>query len=297
MSAVETTMRYTAGRLHNQENVFDVRIPYQRRSGWSQRFLLTSDRHCDHPCSDLDLQYSHLREALVCGAGVLDFGDFFCAMQGPNDPRGSKKDSRDENQRNDYYDSLVDSAEKWFSAYADNFIVIAEGNHETNVVKRHGTSLTNNLIRRLNTHRTSGEVFNGRYTGFVRFMFEDDSHNRKSVTMRYEHGSGGGGPVTKGVIQTNRRAAAIDADIFVSGHVHESWCVHIPRIRLSHTGKIQEGKASHLSIPGYKREWQDGISGWHVERGAHAKPIGAWWIEFYYCTREKSIKHREWSAD
>ena len=76
-----------------QRNVFKISMfcnAYPR--GWEQWFLLTSDRHWDNPKSNWELQKAHLDEALERAAGVIDVGDFFCAMQGRWDPRASKED-------------------------------------------------------------------------------------------------------------------------------------------------------------------------------------------------------------
>ena len=36
-----------------------------------------------------------------------------------------------------------------------------------------------------------------------------------------------------------------------------------------------------MSIPTYKEEYIDGYGGWHVERGAAPKPIGAVWLRLF----------------
>jgi hypothetical protein len=43
-----------------------------------------------------------------------------------------------------------------------------------------------------------------------------------SYRIKYFHGSGGGGPVTKGTIQFNRMSTMVEgADLIWMGHVHE----------------------------------------------------------------------------
>jgi hypothetical protein len=120
------------------------------------------------------------------------------------------------------------------------------------------------------------------YSGFVRFMFEAASGgNRSSRRMYWHHGYGGGGPVTKGVIGTNRRAAYVDADIYASGHIHESTIVENSVLRLSDSGIEQIITQLHIQLPTYKQEF-DLRGGFHVEKGRPPKPTGAWLLEFYY---------------
>jgi hypothetical protein len=103
------------------------------------------------------------------------------------------------------------------------------------------------------------------------------------VRLKYFHGSGGGGPVTKGVIQSNRQAVFLpDADIVVNGHIHESWVLALKRERLSDKGIIYQDLQHHVRTATYKDDYGDGATGWHVGRGAPPKPMGACWLKFYY---------------
>lgn len=126
-------------------NVFTVRLPYAAKKGWEQRFLLSSDRHWDNPKSDHKMQKDHLDEAVQYGAGVIDCGDLFCAMQGKYDKRANKSDLRPEHQVENYLDALVNTAADFFTPYAKNWIVIAQGNHESSLVRRHETNIGERL--------------------------------------------------------------------------------------------------------------------------------------------------------
>ena len=143
-----------------QKNVFKVNMlsPHYPK-GWEQWFLLTSDRHWDNPKSNWDLQKEHMDEALKRGAGIIDCGDFFCAMQGKYDPRSSKDDLRPEHQGSNYLDSLVNTAADFFEPYAKNLIMIARGNHEAAILKRQETDLIERLVSVLN-YRTSSGIYN-----------------------------------------------------------------------------------------------------------------------------------------
>src|SRR5690606_306876 len=159
----------------------------------------------------------------------IDCGDFFCAMQGKYDKRADKSSVRPEHNVSNYLDALVDTAADFFAPYADRFIIIGTGNHERAVAQSHESPLVESLVALLN--RGGAQVYNGGFSGWVRFQFGLDAkghQHSQPIYMHYDHGYGGGGPVTKGVIQSNRRAVYLpDAHIVISGHVHEDWRVEI----------------------------------------------------------------------
>lgn len=246
-----------------------------------QRFLLTADRHWDNPHSDHALQVKHLEQARKHGAGVVDLGDFFCAMQGKFDKRSDKSTLRPEHQREDYFDALVETATEFFSPYADLFVRIGEGNHETAVQKRHETNLIQRVVKSLN-RATGSKIHHGGYTGWVQFHFIDTgSHREQQVNLWYTHGYGGGGPVTKGTIQTNRRAVYMpDAQVIATGHIHEDWNLTLNRVRMTKDGRPYKECQIHVQVPSYKDEWGEGEGGWVIEGGQPPKPIGARWLLF-----------------
>ena len=266
------------------KNLFDVTydVGHRKLKDWEEWVLLSSDRHWDNPMSNWDLQTKHLEEALERGAGIIDAGDLFCAMQGKYDPRSSKSSVREIHQVPDYLDSLITTSTTFFEPYAQNFIVQACGNHESSIRKRHETDLIERFCATMK-YKTGYKVHNGGYSGFVRFRLRAKGKTMgRLLTLHYSHGYGGGGPVTKGVIQSNRKAVYLpDADIVISGHVHESWQIELMRVRCGKR-KIYHDSQLHVCLPTYKEEYKDGFGGWHVERGAPPKPIGACWLRLYY---------------
>ena len=264
---------------HHSRNVAIVTIPF--RKSLDQRFLLTADRHWDNTLSNWGLQQKHLQEAIARRAGILDFGDLFCAMQGKFDKRSDKDNLRSIHCQGEYLDSLVNSAADFFEASAKRFIMIGMGNHETAILKRHETNLTTRLVEELNT-RQGTDIYNGGYSGWVIFRLHNlASDEITTKKLWYIHGYGGGGPVTRGVIQTNRRAVYLpDADFVVTGHTHDEWIVPIQRNRIDDDGYQYLEEQVHVQIPTYKDEYVDGYGGWHVETGKPPKPIGAMWLQF-----------------
>lgn len=262
-------------------NVLKVVFPYVY-SGWEQWMLLSSDRHHDSKSADRDLEIEHLEKAKERKAYVIDVGDIFDAMQGKFDPRRSYSDLRPEYKLDNYLDEIVVDAAKFYKPYADRFLVIGRGNHESAILKNNTVDLISNLVHRLNSEG-GGRIQAGGYGGWVKFQFKIGGTQCISKNLKYFHGAGGGGPVTRGVIQTNRQAVYLpDADIVVNGHTHDAWHMPIQRERISEQGVIYQDTQHHIRTTSYKDEYKQGASGWHVETWKPPKPIGAAWLRFFH---------------
>jgi UDP-2,3-diacylglucosamine pyrophosphatase LpxH len=258
----------------------EARIPYTRSPDWNFRALLLSDIHVDNPKCDRDLLTRHLEQARKIGAPIMVFGDLFCAMQGKYDKRANKSALRPEHQVNNYLDALIDTTADFFEAYKDLICFITPGNHETAILGRHETDLTARLAEKLGCER-------GTYSGWVLWRFEAETASQtgggvRTIPMSYHHGYGGGGPVTKDVIQTSRKAVYLpDAKIVVSGHTHDRWIFPISRIRLKENGEQVADEQLHVKLGSYKDEYNPG-EGWAVEKGMPPKPLGGVWLIFHY---------------
>jgi hypothetical protein len=113
--------------------------------GWEKWFLLSADRHHDNAKSDHALARKHLMQCRERGGHALDFGDLFCAMQGKWDKRADQSQLRDELRGNNYLDALVDYNGDFFEEFADLFLIMSPGNHETSILKHHQTNLNERL--------------------------------------------------------------------------------------------------------------------------------------------------------
>jgi hypothetical protein len=259
-------------------------------SGWEQWFLLTGDRHIDSADSDHRLQIKHLKEAEERNAGIIDVGDVLDAMQGRDDRRRTKGVGRkDSANAVNYLDRIVSDAADLLSPYAHRFVVIARGNHEQSILKHAETDLTERLCERM-TYTSGHRVHAGGYGGWVRFVVKWSAKGCLAQTLKYFHGSGGGGMMSHGTLATRRMASFLpDADIIVCGHTHDQWLVTLSRERLGPTGRIYLDEQHHVRVPSYKEEYKDGYDGWHVERGAPPKPLGAWWMRLYWQDPSKRL--------
>lgn len=248
-------------------------------AGRDMWFLLTSDVHWDNPHCDRELYRSHLEEARRRRAGIIDCGDFFCAMQGKYDKRSSKSSIRPEHMAGDYLDRLVDTAAEWLEPYADMFVVMGQGNHESSIRNRHETDLTERLTTRLSIN--GRKVHRGGYSGWVVLRHTDGCHASNTLKLWYIHGYGGGGPVTVDNIQAQRQLAYVDADILVSGHTHDSWTRDFMRVGLDAEWRPVQRLVQYAKIGTYKDEYGDGSHGWHVETGKPPKPKAAKWLRVW----------------
>lgn len=245
--------------------------------------LLLSDVHWDNPHCDRKLLKRHLDQALKRNAVILVNGDFFCCMQGKYDRRSSKSDIRPEHQSGEYLDSLVNTAAEYLEPYKNNLCVLGMGNHESSIRNRLETDLLERLADKLRA--MGGITRSGGYSGYVKFFHRrfQGNANEQSFILHYFHGAGGGGPVTRGVIQTNRMAVYLcDADIVWTGHTHDSWQVPIQRVRLNLTGKVELTRQVHVRTAGYKEEYASANGmGWHIETGKAPKPLGGAWLRIF----------------
>lgn len=242
------------------------------------RVLLTSDVHWDNADCDRGLFKEHLEEAKELNAWWVDNGDLMCLMQGKFDPRSDQSQLRKEHRGNDYLDRVIDTLADWLEPYAHMALAFGHGNHETNVINRHGVDMTERLCAELRarykspvrTHGVFGAVVLRCYRGTV----------SKSVNVFRHHGFGGGAPVTRGTIQPSRFAVQYpNADVFVTGHDHNEWVFPIPRMRLTELGFWEKDEQLHVRIPGYTDSIKDGFEGWNILKGHAIKGRGSMLLE------------------
>jgi hypothetical protein len=247
-----------------------------------KKVLLISDIHWDNPHCNRDLLKKHLDQALEINADILFNGDTFCLMQGAYDPRKSKNDIRPEHNKTNYLDAVVNDAIDWFSPYAHLIKVVGYGNHETNILKRAETDVIDRFVFGLNSKNgTSVEV--GGYGGWIVYQFQRGLNaGMAAYKIKYMHGFGGGGPVTRGVIQFNRMSTFVEgADMVWMGHVHEDHELTYTIESLNNHNKVKLKDILMVRTPTYKEEYQGGKGGWHVERGSAPKALGGRWLEIH----------------
>lgn len=250
-----------------------------KRRADEQLFLLRSDAHHDAVACDRDLEMKHLLEAKKRGAYILDIGDLFDCMQGRYDKRSDRSALREEYQHGQYLNRLVDVAAERYAPFADRWLLMSRGNHETAIAKHNDFDLTEQLYARLKPSAPHLQL--GTYAGFVRLRMRRGGASCATVTIAYHHGFGGSAPVTRGVIQSNRMAISYpDADIVWSGHTHTEFYLSLARQRVNHRDEVVRSEQVHIKSPGYKEDTIKG-EGWAVEKGFMPGSLGAWWLRIW----------------
>jgi hypothetical protein len=258
--------------IRHGSNVHELRI-----ESTEVKIAMLSDLHWDNPKCDRDLLKKHLDYCKEENIPVMVNGDFFCLMQGRGDNRRNKSDIRPEHNNSKYLDSVVTTAVEWFEPYADILTVIGYGNHETGIIKWQETDILQRFVDLLNL-KCNSNVHTGGYGGWL-IVKTMDNTKMFSTKIKYFHGSGGGGVVTKGALNLTRALELYEGcDVYTMGHIHENSARNDVRDTLNHNafkGYHVKHKPIHLMITGtYKEEYQEGAKGWHVERGAPIKPTG-----------------------
>jgi len=260
-----------------------TRITFQRRL-W---VLLSSDWHWDSVKCDRERLAADLDTAKRLNAAVLSIGDLFDVMGGKWDPRSNGKwDVRPEFQRNNYFDDIVTGCADWLEPYREQMALITPGNHEAAVRKRMETCLTTRLVEQLRTR--GSKCKQAGYSGWVMFRGMRNARAVALYRLYYHHGYGGGGPVTRGVIDFSRYLVDTDADCVHAGHVHQRTLIESSRQRLSPTGIARISPIHLVRSAAYKQESL--TDGWAVEKGMGSKPLGGWWMRLSWRNENSEIK-------
>lgn len=252
------------------------------------QLLMISDIHWDNPHCDRKMLKRDLDEAVRRNAKIVINGDLFCLMQGAYDPRKMKADILPEHNNNKYLDSVVNTAVEWFMPYKNHIKLVGYGNHETSIIKRHETDVIDRFVTLMNFNGANIEL--GGYGGWIVCR---QVKNQQSYRIKYHHGFGGGGPVTKGVIQFARMAMAIqNADMIWMGHVHEDHDLPYQIEYLDNHMQVAQRKVTMLRTGTYKEEYQDGTHGFHIMTGRPPKPLGGRWLHLEFKHHERATEKR-----
>jgi len=270
--------------IKHASNIHELKL-----EGTQAKIAMMSDLHWDNPKCDWKQLKQDLDYCLKESIPIMINGDMFCLMQGRGDNRKNKSDIRPEHNNAMYLDSIVETAVEWFSPYAHLLTVIGYGNHETAIIKFQETDILARFVKLLNI-KNGTNVQVGGYGGWmiVNQVLKKNGpiNGSSSMKIRYFHGSGGGGVVTKGALNLTRALEMYeDFDVFTMGHIHENASRNDVRdsIIQGRSNYRQVQKQLHLMLTGtYKEEYGDGSKGWHVERGAPIKPTGGRILEINY---------------
>jgi hypothetical protein len=263
------------------------------------KFLLLSDLHIDNPKCDRELLFKVLDQAKAENAYILIFGDLFCLMQGKGDPRRSKGDIRPEHNKPNYIDAVIKDTAKLLKPYANNILLLADGNHETSIIKHIEVDSIDYLVSYL--HKVNPEIVHMGYQGFYIINSSIKNGMDKEALLFFHHGAFSG-PVTKGTTSVARYSSITKADVVVSGHTHDSWYVEHPFYDVNTFNKNVCIKTQHHIKTGtFKQEYLQ-PNGFQIEKTVLPKPLGGWWMEFSRVNENESrsypkLKFKFYKAD
>ena len=259
-----------------RDHCISIRLPVERNAAWEARGLMISDLHWDHPWADRVGIKAALDHALAINAPILINGDALCLMQVPGDRRATGGMRLPEHDRPDYIDAVIDTFCEFMEPYKHLIALYGAGNHETSIVKHHGTSPHRRICEKLN-------VPDGGYHGYVMFRFKSTGKGafQQTIRMYRHHGIGNGGKQTGATLPLRDMRQAAEADIYWCGHTHHAGAIPTSVMQCSDAGIVAERRILSVSTPSWKNEWLR-PGGWAIERGMGPKPLGAYWLKFKY---------------
>lgn len=262
--------------ISHAPNVHERVYRFQAGEDKIVKTAMLSDLHWDNPKCDRELLKRHLNYCKENNIRIHINGDLFCLMQGKYDGRRAKGDIRPEHNKSNYLDALINDAVNWWKPYAYLIDVIGYGNHETSIIRHCETDPLERFITLLN-YEAKTNVQKGGYGGWYIIKLHPNKSEKKQASFRikYYHGSGGGGIVTRGEINFTRAIERYEGfDCFTMGHIHENKETWISREVCNNWNKIHLNDILLMNTGTYKEEYGDGSKGWHVERGAPPKVVG-----------------------
>lgn len=172
--------------------------------------------------------------------------------------------------RGDIINKAVEWAAEMLLPYVNQIDMIGIGNHESSVEKYHNIDVVKMLIYELNKHKADEHTIHyGGYTGFISYSFSAQKEDGgvqmaranqprvRPFVVYYHHGSGGAAPVTKGMIDFNRKDTAFDADVLWMGHKHNRWAGHVQRVSCPLTGhNVVVRDVRHVMTGAYFRTYE-----------------------------------------
>jgi len=212
------------------------RIQYQR--GGSIKLKVLSDIHMGNTHCDVRAFKQYIDDPEAYFIGIGDYADAIL----PGDPRYARSsDSGEVEAKIDEQVELFSGLLKGISKEG-RLLGLGSGNHERQILKRHGTDMVGRMSKELNVPYLG-------YSGLYNLTLVRGTKDSRSVIIRYHHGFGGGAR-TQGADLTkfSRECSYWDADLFLYGHVHRLQADKVPRLGLA--GSTLVARPQQLCICG-----------------------------------------------
>lgn len=228
---------------------FEFTTPF--RANLPVKLGLFSDIHWDSPDCDKDSLTEHFNYCLQDGRYILINGDFFDAIL-----LGDKKRAVPHNieHKDNQLNVKLEETAHFLTPYKDNILFMGRGNHEESCLKYNGLDLLQMLTTLLNAG-SKHKIQYGNYANFLRFSWVD---NRNTPHAHYDiyahHGAGANSPVTKGMIDFNRLAAGVNADLIWCGHKHNAIMDYSsPVMYVDQYGNVVLKNRQMIQTPSYQK--------------------------------------------
>jgi len=209
---------------------------------------LLSDLHIDSKHTDKKKVKKLLDEAKEAGSLICIFGDLLDVMGGKYDKRTLKSDIKKEHSEDNYLNCVIEDAATLLAPYVDNLFISA-GNHEKEIDKRFELYLLEMLSDRIYRKTHKNLVWTKNYAGFIAVNVKSKTRKvQLGKTIFYNHGKDSNAVMTFGTLNIKRNSAIIDADVFVSGHIHTNFLVPVNRLSLSSRRKIKVTEQIHIQL-------------------------------------------------
>lgn len=211
---------------------------------------LMSDLHVGAVNVDYDLIKKEISTAKSNGDRVCINGDIFDFIL-----LGDRKRYRQDVLhprllgRKDVVQEAIRWASELLSPIVNQIDMIGVGNHEFVLEQIHSFDPIQALLYELNSckHKDAKHVIHhGGVTGFLDYRLKYGSKksnysikvgsNSKRFVIYYHHGGGGSAPVTKGMIDFNRKDTFVDADVIWLGHKHNRFTSHVRKLACPESG-------------------------------------------------------------
>jgi UDP-2,3-diacylglucosamine pyrophosphatase LpxH len=289
--------------------------PFMFKHGSVFGVTLISDVHIGAPNVDLALFKQDLKTAAEHDDRILINGDLWDFIIASDKKRFSPDVLHPRlHGRRDIVNAAIDWAEELLTPYAHLIDMVGCGNHETSIEKHCSLDpvsiLVNRLQQSLPTKHKDHLIHHGGFCGFIDYRFKYDEPNPDEVrrgnkrwVVYYHHGSGGNAPVTKGLIDFNRRDTYVDADVIWLGHKHNKLSVHARKLFCPLTSKsIGVREVRHIMTGAYfdtyRTQSQDSIkehgrrSNYAADAGMAPQGKGAVRVELHFGPANKNYQMR-----
>lgn len=183
------------------------------------KFAAISDGHADSPFFDEQAFISVMKAIQAEKRYVIINGDLFDSILRTDQKRGANHLME---KTDDQINQKIKRVVALLKPFQENILFIARGNHESSTIKFNGVDLIDLTCEMLNAG-SEHKIICGNYSNWIRINWY--GANGKSVAhydIFLHHGAGGQAPVSKGMIDFDRLAGSVDADLVLTGHKHNA---------------------------------------------------------------------------